>query len=43
MTCLSTPQDNSFPYVLACSTLASVISLAGVWILTALSFAPAVA
>jgi hypothetical protein len=33
--------DNSFPYVLICSTLASIVSLASVWIVTAQSYAPA--
>jgi hypothetical protein len=32
--------DNSFPYVLICSTFATVVSLASVWIATAQSFAP---
>ena len=35
-------QDRSFPYVLVCSTLATVISLASVWIATAVSYAPAI-
>ncbi len=42
MTNFSTPQDSSFPYVLVCSTLGTLVSLAGVWIFTALSFAPVV-
>ena len=33
--------DNSFPYVLICSTFTAVVSLASVWIVTAQSFAPA--
>jgi hypothetical protein len=33
--------DTSFPYVLICSTLTAVVSLASVWIITAQSFAPA--
>ena len=33
-------QDRSFPYVLVCSTLATVVSLASVWIATAISYAP---
>jgi hypothetical protein len=33
--------DNSFPYVLICSTFATLVSLASVWIVTAQSFAPA--
>jgi hypothetical protein len=40
MTHLSTPQDSSFPYVLVCSTLGTLVSLASVWIVTAMSFAP---
>jgi hypothetical protein len=34
--------DNSFPYVLICSTLAAILSLASVWIVTAQSFASVV-
>jgi hypothetical protein len=41
MTQFSTPQDHSFPYVLVCSTLGTLVSLASVWIFTAVSFAPA--
>ena len=33
--------DNSFPYVLVCSTLTTIVSLASVRIVTAHSFAPA--
>jgi hypothetical protein len=33
--------DNSFPYVLICSTFTTIVSLASVWIFTAHSFAPA--
>ena len=33
--------DRSFPYVLLCSTLGTVVSLASVWIVTAHSFAQA--
>ena len=33
--------DNSFPYVLICSTFTTIVSLASVWIFTAQSFAPA--
>jgi hypothetical protein len=33
--------DNSFPYVLICSTFTTIVSLASVWIVTAHSFAPA--
>jgi hypothetical protein len=35
--------DRSFPYVLLCSTLATVVSLAAVWIMTAHSYAPMMA
>jgi hypothetical protein len=34
--------DSSFPYVLVFGTLAAIVSLASVWIFTALSFAPVV-
>ena len=40
MTQFSTQQDLSFPYVLVCSTLGTLVSLASVWIFTAMSFAP---
>lgn len=30
----------SFPYVLVCSTFGTIVSLAAVWIATALQFAP---
>ncbi len=43
MTKFSTKQDNSFPYVLVCSTLGTLVSLASVWIMTAHAFAPMVA
>jgi len=33
--------DNSFPYVLICSTFGAILSLASVWIATAQSYAPA--
>jgi hypothetical protein len=33
--------DRSFPYVLVCSMLGTVVSLASVWIVTAHSFAQA--
>jgi hypothetical protein len=35
MTHFSTPQDLSFPYVLVCSTLGILVSLASVWLFTA--------
>jgi hypothetical protein len=35
-----TMTDTSFPYVLVCSTLGTVISLASVWLGTSLTFAP---
>jgi hypothetical protein len=34
-------QDNSFPYVLLCSTLGTILSLAAVWISTTYMSAPA--
>ena len=39
---LAMMQDNSLPYVLLCSTLGSILSLAAVWISTASTYAPAV-
>lgn len=33
--------DNSFPYVLFCSTFGAIVSLASVLIVTAQSYAPA--
>ena len=35
--------DQSFPYVLVCSTLGTIISLAAAWLLAAHSLAPMVA
>ena len=32
--------DRSFPHVLVCSTLGTIVSLASVWIITAFSLAP---
>ena len=32
--------DNSFPHVLICSTFGATISLASVWIVTAVSASP---
>jgi hypothetical protein len=32
--------DTSFPYVLVCSTFATIVSLASVWLATAQSFTP---
>lgn len=37
---MTSSTDNSFPYVLICSTIGTVVSLASVWIATAQSFAP---
>ena len=34
--------DNSFPYVLVCSTFTTIVSLASVWLVTALTYAPVV-
>lgn len=35
--------DTSFPYVLVCSTLGTVVSLASVWLAASLSYAPMIA
>ena len=40
MTRTTDSQDRSFPFVLVCSTAATVVSLASVWIATAISYAP---
>jgi hypothetical protein len=40
MTHSTDTQDRSFPYVLVCSTLATIVSLAAVWIASAVSYAP---
>ncbi len=32
--------DNSFPYVLLCSTFGTIVSLAAVWLATAVSQGP---
>ena len=37
---MTSSTDNSFPYVLICSTFGTIVSLAFVWIVTAQSFAP---
>ena len=37
---MTSTTDNSFPYVLICSTFGTIVSLASVWIVTAQSFAP---
>ena len=37
-----TDPDNKFPYVLLCSTLGTVITLASVWLATYQTFAPVV-
>jgi len=34
--------DKKFPYVLVCSTFGAIVSLASVWLVTALTYAPAV-
>ncbi len=34
--------DTSFPYVLVCSTFGAIVSLALVWLVTALTYTPAV-
>jgi hypothetical protein len=33
-------QDRSFPYVLVCSLFGTVVSLASVWLATAIAYAP---
>ncbi len=33
--------DTKFPYVLVCSTFGAIVSLASVWLVTALAYAPA--
>ena len=40
MTRSAETQDRSFPYVLLCSTAATIVSLASVWIATAIAYAP---
>ena len=40
MTRTTETQDRSFPYVLVCSTLTTLLSLASVWLLTAATYAP---
>ncbi|HEX2447330.1 MAG TPA: hypothetical protein VHK26_03995 [Methyloceanibacter sp.] len=42
MTRTTETQDRSFPYVLLCSTAATIVSLASVWIATAVSYAPVI-
>jgi hypothetical protein len=37
---MTTTTDNSFPYVLICSTFGTIVSLASVWIATIQSFSP---
>ena len=32
--------DNSFPYVLICSTFGTIVSLASVWLAASLTYAP---
>jgi hypothetical protein len=34
--------DTKFPYVLICSTFGAIVSLASVWLVTALTYAPVV-
>ena len=34
--------DTKFPYVLVCSTFGAIVSLASVWLVTALAYAPVV-
>jgi hypothetical protein len=35
--------DTKFPYVLLCSTFGAIVSLASVWLVSALTYAPALA
>lgn len=35
--------DTEFPYVLVCSMFGAIASLASVWLVTALTYAPAIA
>lgn len=42
LSAMTSSTDNSFPYVLVCSTLGTIVSLASVWLATALSFAPVI-
>ena len=39
---MTSSNDNSFPYVLICSTFGTIVSLASVWIATAQSFTPVI-
>ena len=34
--------DTKFPYVLVCSTFGAIVSLASVWLVTALTSAPSI-
>ena len=38
----TTDTENSFPYVLVCSLFGTLVSLAAVWICTAVAYAPAI-
>jgi hypothetical protein len=40
MTRTTDTQDRTFPYVLVCSTLTTIVSLASVWLVTAATYAP---
>jgi len=39
---MTDPNDNRFPYVLLCSILGTIVSLASVWLETCHAFAPVV-
>jgi hypothetical protein len=39
---IRTITDTKFPYVLVCSTFGAIASLASVWLVTALTYAPVV-
>ena len=34
--------DTKFPYVLVCGTFGAIVSLASVWLVTAIAYAPSV-
>jgi hypothetical protein len=40
MTRTTDTQDRTFPYVLVSSTVAAIVSLASVWLVTAATYAP---
>ena len=42
ITPMTSSTDNSFPYVLLCSTLGTIVNLASVWLYTSVTFAPVI-